>query len=64
MADIDVEAGAEARRRRSENRQRTRQVKFRLLPQEEEKLRLAVERSGFPTLQAFLLAKLPEIVAS
>ena len=31
---------------------------------EEEKLRLAVEQSGHPTIQAFLLAKLPEIVAS
>lgn len=64
MADANVEAGPEARRRRVENRQRTRQVKFRLLPQEEEKLRLAVERSGYPTIQAFFLAKLPEIVAS
>ena len=32
--------------------------------EEEEKLRLAVEQSGHPTIQAFLLAKLPEIVAS
>ncbi|MCB0939173.1 MAG: hypothetical protein KDB72_02920 [Mycobacterium sp.] len=62
MAEVAVTENT--KKRRVENRQRTRQVKFRLLPQEEEKLRLAVEQSGHPTIQAFLLAKLPEIVAS
>jgi hypothetical protein len=62
MAEVAVTENT--KKRRVENRQRTRQVKFRLLPQEEEKLRLAVEQSGYPTIQAFLLAKLPEIVAS
>lgn len=63
MSETPAE-GARQTPRRVENRQRTRQVKFRLLPQEEEDLRLAVERSGFPNFQAFILAKLPEIVAS
>ena len=62
MAEVAVTENT--KKRRVENRQRTCQVKFRLLPQEEEKLRLAVEQSGHPTIQAFLLAKLPEIVAS
>ena len=64
MVDINVEAGPEARRRRSENRQRTQQVKLRLLPQEEERLRQHAQASGFPTVQAYILHRLPEIAAS
>ncbi len=51
-------------RRKSETRQRTQQVKLRLLPQEEERLRDHAARAGFATVQAYILHKLPEIVAS
>jgi len=64
MADINVEAGPGSRRPRSENRQRTQQVKLRLLPQEEELLRQHAQASGFPTVQAYILHRLPEIAAS
>jgi hypothetical protein len=53
-----------APKRRVEKRRRSQVIKLRLLPQEEERLRLAVAESGFPTIQAYLLAKLPEIAAS
>lgn len=65
MADINLEAGpGTTRRPRSENRQRTQQVKLRLLPQEEELLRQHAQASGFPTVQAYILHRLPEIAAS
>lgn len=51
-------------KRRVEKRRRSQVIKLRLLPQEEERLRVAVAESGFPTIQAYLLAKLPEIAAS
>jgi len=57
-------ADQDSPRRRSENRQRTRQLKLRLLPQEEELLRRHAAASGFPTLQAYILHRLPEIAAA
>lgn len=51
-------------KRRVEKRRRSQVIKLRLLPQEEELLRIAVAESGFPTIQAYLLAKLPEIAAA
>lgn len=51
-------------RKRSENRQRTQQVKLRLLPQEEELLRRAARENGFASIQAYILNRLPEIAAS
>lgn len=60
----DVAATQDAPKRRVEKRRRSQVIKLRLLPQEEELLRLAVAESGFPTIQAYLLAKLPEIAAS
>lgn len=64
MADISAEAGLDEPRRRSENRRRTQQVKLRLLPQEEDRLRKAAADQGFPTMQAYILHRLPEIAAS
>jgi hypothetical protein len=65
MASTNMEVGHDSpRRRRSETRQRTQQVKLRLLPQEEELLRRAAEAHGFPTMQAYILHRLPEIAAS
>ena len=64
MANTVVDAGPDTRRRRSESRQRTQQVKLRLLPQEEELLRQHAQESGFPTVQAYILHRLPEIAAS
>lgn len=64
MADTSMEAVPEVRRPRSENRQRTQQVKLRLLPQEEELLRQHAQKNGFPTVQAYILHRLPEIAAS
>ena len=49
------------KRRRSENRQRTLQLKLRLLPQEEELLRRHAEANRFPSMQAYILHRLPEI---
>jgi hypothetical protein len=51
-------------RRKSETRQRTQQVKLRLLPQEEQRLRDHAAQAGFASVQAYILHKLPEIVAS
>ncbi len=52
------------RPRRIEKRRRSQVIKLRLLPQaEEERLRVAVAESGFPSIQAYLLATLPEIAA-
>lgn len=62
MAGVAVTENAP--KRRVEKRRRSQVIKLRLLPQEEEKLRLAVAESGYPTIQAYLLAKLPEIAAS
>jgi hypothetical protein len=64
MVNSTAEAVLESPRRRSENRQRTQQVKLRLLPQEEELLRQHAQASGFPTVQAYILHRLPEIAAS
>lgn len=52
-----------APKRRVEKRRRSQVVKLRLLPQEEERLKIAVAESGFPSIQAYLLAKLPEVTA-
>lgn len=62
MADVAVTENAP--KRRVEKRRRSQVIKLRLLPQEEEKLRVAVAQSGHSTIQAYLLAKLPEIAAS
>ncbi len=51
-------------KRKSEKRQRTQQVKLRLLPQEEERLRDLATQHGFSSVQAYILHKLPEIAAS
>lgn len=64
MANTAAEAGQDLPRRRSETRQRTQQLKLRLLPQEEELLRKHAEANGFPTMQAYILHRLPEIAAS
>lgn len=61
---ITLDTVRESPRRRSENRQRTQQVKLRLLPQEEERLRRHAELNGFPTVQAYILHRLPEITGS
>lgn len=47
--------------RRIEKRRRSEVFKLRVLPHEAERLRAAVAQSGSPTIQAYLLAKLPEI---
>jgi hypothetical protein len=49
------------KRHRSESRKRTQQLKLRLLPQEEELLRRHAEANGFPSMQAYILHRLPEI---
>ncbi len=61
---IDVEVTQDVPKRRVEKRRRSQVIKLRLLPQEEERLRIAVAESGHPTIQAYLLAKLPEIAAA
>jgi hypothetical protein len=62
MADVAVTH--EVPKRRVEKRRRSQVIKLRLLPQEEERLRLAVAESGHPSIQAYLLAKLPEIATA
>ena len=56
-------AGGEAvtAKRKSEKRRRTHQVKLRLLPQEDERLRRQAAEQGFRTVQAYILHLLPEI---
>ena len=47
----------------SNKRQRTQQVKLNLLPQEEQRLRSRAAKSGFPTVQSFILHQLAEVSA-
>jgi hypothetical protein len=60
----EVAATQDVPKRRVERRRRSEVVKLRLLPREAELLRIAVAESGFPSIQAYLLAKLPEIAAA
>lgn len=50
----------EAPKRRSEKRQRSELLNLRLLPEEAQRLRAAAAASGYPTIQAFILARLRE----
>ena len=50
--------------RRVEKRRRSVVRKFRLLPEEDERLATLLAESGFPTLQALVLARFPEVRAS
>ena len=62
VADRQVVVGAP--KRRIEKRRRSAVHKLRLLPEEDERLRAIVAESGFPTIQAYLLAKLPPEVTA